>query len=139
MLGPIQELEDRYIATSSDVACSNFFGRMFTPLEVPWTSIDVWTPPARHNLAYPVEILDIRVAVNVTAGRGKQGVQITLGRMKENKGVVEWLNRHNQGTLTGTASWAPHEIIYWPVGWLIKQGGCIAGDFIDFYMRYRTV
>lgn len=137
---PIQELQERYTVQAADVACSNFFGRLYSPLEVPWTSIDTWTAPTKHKNPYPVEIIDIRLTVAVTAGRGKQGVQLCLGRMKENKTeVVEWLERQNQGPGAGTGFWSPREVIYWPWGFVLKQGACIAGDYIDWYCRYRVV
>jgi hypothetical protein len=138
--GRIQELQDRYVVQAADVACTNFFGKLFSPLEPAWVSVDTWRTPQKHTQPYPVEVIDARVVVNVTgAAAGKQGVILLLGRMKENKEVVEWLPRQPQGSVAGTGWWRPREVIDWPWGWMIKQGGCTAGDVVDFYCRYKVV
>jgi hypothetical protein len=140
MNGRIQELQDRYVVQVADVACSNFFGKLFSPLEPAWVSIDTWTKPSKHTRPYPVEVMDLRLVVGTTgAAAGKQGVVLCLGRMKETKEVTEWLPRINQGGAAGTGWWTPHEISSWPWGWIMKQGGCVAGDVIDFYCQYRVV
>lgn len=140
MQGRILEMQDRYVVQAADVACSAFFAKLFSPLEIPWVSIDVWAPPRKHTQPYPVEVLDARLVVNITgAAAGKQGVVLGLVRMKENKEVIEWLPRINQGGAVGTGSWDINEISSWPWGWHLKKGACVADDVVDFYCRYRVV